>query len=636
MTIVRTKDNIYLDIGDLAPDAPEVREAVAAERAGRRRRAMQTPEMQAKVEAQRAQDRETYAPTVGMSPYEKTMANIGAGMSNVVEGAKQIIGRGGSDEDIQEKRAIDKRLAEKTDLGIGPDWAPTAGSALQFAGEVAPTLAIPAGAATGVAGRLLPRALQKILASPTGAGMLAGGASGALMPVTSEESRTFNTGLGAATGGVLPMAVKAARMGYGLATAPRRAAQQLSEGLGGEAATIPGQVAAREAERAPRSAASRAIPESLAEATGSIGAADLEAQSARGVANPDWANFKRAQNVARHEAVQAATNEADMLAARKESRDLTADPLREGAMQAAGAVPTRQVMAPTLQAVQAISNSADMANPSVQTVVKLVTDAMDKRAPGGGRPESLYVVRKLLAAKLHGPAQINDPLSAAVKGADVQTAKLIDAIDQSLNQASGGQWQRYLESYKTASRPVDASKAAQLARDVFEREGIPELGGVPEVTATRLGQARRASEGSGRFPLALSQRARSGLEDVSEHLAQANEVQKARKLAGTAGGGSQTSFDVLGDLAHRALPVLGGWPVRAARGALDLVAGGAKEQTQRELAAMLQNPQAAVRALQEAQRLNRPLSEAEAAFLQAITQTAGGGLPRAMQAQQTR
>src|SRR5262245_41208387 len=122
MAVIHTKDDIYLDIGDLAPDAPEVREAVAAERVGRRRRAMQTPEMQEKVAATREQMRAELDPTAGMSGLDKARANIGAGMANAWEGAKQLVGQGSSDEDILEKRRFDKQLAEKTDLGVGPSW----------------------------------------------------------------------------------------------------------------------------------------------------------------------------------------------------------------------------------------------------------------------------------------------------------------------------------------------------------------------------------------------------------------------------------------------------------------------------------------------------------------------------------
>src|SRR5215831_16466204 len=130
--LFRTKDDIYYTVPEgVDPYGPEAKQIVAAERAGRARRRMQTPEMQAKVAATREQMRGELDPTEGMSGLDKTLANVGAGMANTWEGAKQIFGQGSSDEDIEEKRAIDKQLAEKTDLGIGPSWAPTAGSALQ-------------------------------------------------------------------------------------------------------------------------------------------------------------------------------------------------------------------------------------------------------------------------------------------------------------------------------------------------------------------------------------------------------------------------------------------------------------------------------------------------------------------------
>jgi len=644
MTIIKTKDGIYLDIGDLAPDAPEVREAVMTERAGRMRRRMETPEMQEKVAATREQMRQELDPTAGMSAYEKTKANLGAGFSTALQGLRQITPgiKGPSDEEIMEKRAIDKQLAQKTDLGLGPDWAPSAGSALQFAGEMAPTLAIPAGAvgnaaarALPMAGKVLPRAVASFMGrAPVRAGMIGGGAAGAMQPVTSDESRIANTGLGAAAGAVLPLALAGGRGLYKAWGAPDRAARNLAARLGAEAETIPGQVAARDVERAGTASAARAIPESLAEATGSPVAAGLEAESARGVANPEWTAFKRAQNEARYNAVQEATNEADMLAARKESRKLTTDPLREAAMQEAGGVPIKQVMAPVQQAVAAIENSADALNPSVQQLLALAKNAMNPKATGGGQPESLAVLKHLIVKNLKGPAKLNDPLSAAVKGADVQATRLVAAIDQALDQASGGRWGPYNEAFAGASKGVDASRAAGLVRQSID-EIVPELGDAPNLTATRLAKAMKASEGGERkFPLKLSPRAQSGLEDVREHMAQANEVQSARKTAGTAGGGSQTSFDI-NQIIHRALSPLGGLYVRAARGLTDWVAKGSSEEAQRELAVMLQNPQVAVRAIQRAQQLNRPLSEAEGALMQALSQSAGA-LPQAVFAQQPR
>ena len=627
MPVIETRDGIFLEIPDgMDPNSPEVREAVVTERTGRTRRRMESPEFKERVATQQAEDRKTYDPTVGMSGMDKTLANIGAGVDTTMQGLRQLVPgvKGPTDEELREKRERDATLARSADLGVGADWMPSAGSALQVGGELLPTL-IPGAAATK-----LPRALQLMRARPVATGIAGGAGAAGLMPTTSDESRAANMALGGAAGAVLPLGVAGYRGARKMVGARTRAGERLVEGLGDEAAGMESRVAAREAERDARSAAAREIPESLAEATGSVRAAGLESMSARNPAtNPDWAAFKAGQNVARHEGVQRATAESDRLFDRSSARDLVSDPMRTEALRTARK--DKWFHQPVQQVAQDILSSDDAVNPAVRRVADLVLSSMDERAPKQITPAGLYNMRKLLTDKLHGPAQIGDELSAAVKGADRQTMQLVEAIDQSLNQASGGRWQRYLDTYKRASTPVDQAKAAQLAREVFEREGIPEMGGVPEVTATRLGQAMRASEGGARkFPLTLSPGARAGLEDIGEHISRANEPQKLRKLAGSAGGGSQTSTD----LAMTGLQMATGIPINVERAAFNWLGRGANEATQRELASMLQNPQLAIAAIKEAQRLRQPLSQAQTALMQAMSQAAGGGLPRAMQSRQ--
>ena len=144
---IETKDGIVLQNipDDVQPDDPRLKAMVAEERMGRRRR---SPEFKAKLEADRKEMEKTYDPTVGMGTGEKVLANVGAGMSNLVEGVKQVLPgvKGPTDEELREKRARDEKLAEGTQTGLGADWMPRTGKVLQFAGEVAPTLAIPGGA----------------------------------------------------------------------------------------------------------------------------------------------------------------------------------------------------------------------------------------------------------------------------------------------------------------------------------------------------------------------------------------------------------------------------------------------------------------------------------------------------------
>jgi hypothetical protein len=634
MPTIHTKDDIYLDIPDgMAPDAPEVREAVAAERAGRRQRHMMTPEFKAKVAAQEAQDRETYDPTIGMSGGEKLAANVSAGVHSFWDGAKQLIPgmKGPSDDELRETRARDRHLAEKSDLGIGADWMPTAGSVAQFAGEAVPGMLIPGGAAA----KLLPKALSaaKPVLSQMIGGAAGGATSGALTATTSDESKGLNTLVGGALGSVLPLGMKAYRMlrGEFSPSAASRAGTKLVNELGDEpAGKIEQQVANRDIERSTKSAASQNIDESLAEATRSPHAAVVEARSARNAsANPSWQEFRAQQNRARHGAVQDATQEALDLDARELARDAAADPLRNKALKQAAKDPWFQQ--PAAQAAQSVLGSdAAAANKSVRYVANMVLDMMGPNATKPVNPSALYEMRKVLQKNLQGPAIIGDEVSAAVKGADRQTMMLIEGIDDALNQASGGQWSKYLKTYQKRSRPVDASTSAQLVRDTFEREGIPEIGGVPHVTATRLGSAMRASKGpeARKFPLALSTQAQGTLDDVAENIARANDVQATRKLAGTSGGGAQTSSDLAQDAVSKI-------PGRIGQAAQSVMAG-AKESTERELASLMQNPQAAVQAIKRALALRQPLTEAQSQAMQMLSSSAGGALPRAMQTQQPR
>ena len=651
MTTIHTKDDIYLDIGDLPQDAPEVREAVQAERVGRRRRAMQTPEMQQKVAATRAQMSQELDPTAGMSATDKTLANVGAGLHSFGQGVKQLVGQGPSDEDVLETRRLDQQLSDKTDLGIGPEWAPTAGKLLQIGGEALPTMAIPMGPAAGVlakvGSKVLPKALAtagRFLAKPVASGGVVGGISGLTTPTTSEESKLVNAGVGVASGMAFPLALGALGGGY-RAIAPylsRRAAQSEGARRAGEelAHAFPGQEAAdlaqsyeaRQAARAATTPGAQAIPESLSEATQSVPAAVLESRAARAPQNVgDWAAHERAQNAARWDALQSATREAEDLASRKVARKEGTEPLRAAAMDEAGDVARSKLMAPLKQTLSDIENSAEMVNPSVQTVVSLVKSAMNSRAPGGGQPESLHVVRKLLTKKLNGPAQLGDQLSSAVKGADAQTQALIKAIDASLENASGGQWQPYLDAFTEASQGVDASRSAKILRQSLAKEGVSRVGDVAQVTPTRLSTAMTAAKGSGKFDLALSPQAQKGVGDVMEQMLYSNEPQMVRKLAGTSGGGSHTETALADALAQHATSPLSGLGTRVVRVFQHALGSPAEKEAKRQLSQMLLDPERAFAAIRAAQAGGRELTPAQRALYTIMTRGTGAAGPITLQ-----
>jgi len=579
--------------------------------------------------AERGEASPEFDATAGMSLMDKTRANLGAGFDTAWQGAKQILPglKGPSDADLEESRADKARLAQSTETGAGASWVPSAGSALQFAGEMAPSLAIPAGAATGAGARFLPRALQALVKTPLRAGVTGGAVAGALQPVTSEESRTLNTGLGAAGGAVLPglfklpAAVRALRGQLTAAGGAARAPKMLRETLGADADKV-AQAAAR-----PNTGTGKAklIPETLSQKTGNVRAAQLESVTGREAeSNASWANFMREQNRARYASVQNATREADMLGARADVREQVSAPMRQAALGAAKQ--DKWFHVPVGDAARGMLAGDTGTNPAVRSVANYVLSNIDERAGSAITPARLYEIRKVLADKLDGPHLIGDEMSAAVKGASRETRRMMGAIDDALDQASGGKWKPYLETYSRASQPVTASKAAQAARAGFESEVVPELGGVPHVTQTRLGRAldaeKRARFDAGRP--SMSPPALAELQDVSAQLARSNEAQSARKLAGTAGGGSQTSTDLALEAGLRGVLSRTTGQAGAIGKIMHVFSARADDAAKQELTRLLQNPQAAAQAIRAAGAKGAPLSEAQQVLL-AIASRAGSG-----------
>lgn len=568
----------------------------------------------------------------GMDKWDKTLANVGAGLHSAWTGAKQITPgmKSPTDAEVRDKRAMDTALAKSTETGAGSDWMPSVGTALQFVGEMLPAAVVPAGAMTGMGARMLPRAIQATLRSPVGSGVVAGATGGALMPTLSDESRAANVVLGAAGGAALPLAVKAVRGARDVWGANRRAGRQLREGLGDQADDVIAATSARQAERAGQAAAVRAIPESAAEASGSTALARIEAELGRAPETQDvMSQFRRGQNEARFEAVQDATRDATQAVPRMDARAQITDPMRVRALAASGQDPWFHL--PAVEAIQRIRASDSAVNPAVRKVADYVDSIIGERAATAVTPGRLYEARKVLVDLLEGPARLGDDMSSAVKGAQRETMEMIRGIDDALNQSSGGQFGRYKDTFRQASRGVDEAEAAQLARQSFQRDTIKEIGGSPEVSVGTLSRARAAAAGdaSRQFPLRLSPSATQKTDDILAHLKRANEVQTTRKLAGTGGGGSQSSMDLEGVI--KGLGGKAGIPLISP--VIEGMAGAISASTRRELAQLMQNPQAAMQALQAARIRNQPLSEAQRAFLQITGAGAGTGAPALMQSQ---
>lgn len=590
---IETADGIEIaNIPDNVPrDSPVLRQRVLQARFQRRR---ESPEYQANVEAQREADRQLYDPTAGMSTAEKLAANWSAGYGNLTQGIRQLagkvgIGSGVSDEEIREKRRIDKMLADAT----------TGGKALQITSEVLPTLAVPAGLfaqpalrgaqALPLAGRFVPSLGSKT--ALLGSAATGSAASAALSPVTEDESRGANMAAAGLIGAAIPgagaaggAAVRGARNLLTDSGAARRAVEAIGE-------VLPSGRAGELAERL--ATTRRAVPTSAAQATGDPYLAQLEAASrSKPSSQPHWAEFDTAQNAARFEQLAGMTPSELRLERLANVRTGRTTPLREAALAEAA---QRGNYAPAVVAhVSDVLQGPSGANPAVQKVGKYV---MDELGASTMTPARLYEVRKTLASKLSGPSAMGDEMAAAAKGAQRETKAMIQAIDDALDSASNSQWSAYLGEYGKRSKPITSGAAM---REAFERiEQKPLKGTTPEVTYAGLQTATRGTQG--KFGDKLQPELREELTDYMQRLREAEAVARTRKLSATMGGQSITNSDqLLANFTKRiidTLPGVGGYAER--------ISNLNREQVERHMARLLQNPDelgTALRTLSPSQR----------------------------------
>ncbi len=540
---------------------------------------------------------------------ERALINLGAGFDTAWQGAKQLgakvgIGSGVSDEELTESRRLKQEAAEGT----------TGGSLIQLAGEVAPTLAVPMGAA-GSLGR----------AALMGAG--GGAVAGALQPVLTSESRLANTALGAAGGAVAPVAVRGvakylprALGGRGEGEVATRAGKRLVRALGGSDEAS--QTAARL--EAPRggTALTQNIPLTAAQKSGSTELA-LEEIAARRRFPEHFAELGRRQNEALHDAVLAAGREGtetrlNRLNAVREGRTA---PLREDALQKAGAF--SHVAQPLQQQVASLRSRSAAGSPQ-RGLADLVERSVDENAS----PAQLYELRKLLASKLNGPMIPGDELASITKGAQRETMAMIEAIDDRLNTAaqrkggSASPFSDYLREFQARSGPVESARAQQLITQDVTQMGRPMVGEAPETTRSVLKRALEKHGVSKKFGTKLEPNAQARYGEVMDLMQQMEEPMRSLKLGGTGGGGSQTAM-------QGAAKAVVNSKVPFAGHAIDVISERFGRATQEEVARMMLDPALAAKNIRAALEAGRPLTRGEQAFLM-LSRSAGAGVPAAL------
>lgn len=537
-------------------------------------------------------------PTQGMSTSQKILANIGAGMADLGLGARSLYADTfGTRED---SRAIEQEIAEKRERDKRLGDSITGGGALQVAGNVLPTLAIPGLPLATNAGRLL----------TAGSSALAGGLSGLMMPRGEGESRATNVGVGATVGAALPLSLSA----LGALAMPfrgqTRAAREVAEAVVPEGASGVQRKAALQ-QTMQQLAQSRPLPStpagdiplSMAARLSNPELARLEAGS-RARSGANWYDFDQAQARSVAGEFDRATAEAGDLVSRRAAREANIQANKAAAFGAADRAQFGNELGAFRNNLQQAMQSAEASNPAVLNMLRSIDSEIERLGPAFG-PEHLATIRHNLSGK--GNSLSPNAYQSAPRDSTA-TRSVMQEVDNILNNTTGGRWQNVVSGYAADSAPVAASKAAGRVREAYydptgRVRGVSAdpFGDVPKITEAGLNRAMDAARGPDKATL-LSDPSRQRLEAILDALRQQNIVQGVKRSA-TAGGGSNTASDLMAARTAQAagdaaLGAIGGPTAQVARGLMSGIRGAVDARKDRALAEALQDEQRFIELLQ--------------------------------------
>lgn len=565
---------------------------------------------------------------------EKALVNIGAGMDNLVQGAKQLFGSGMSDEQLREKRAFDSAAADET----------TGGKLLQIGGEVAPTMLMPAGAfvrgggaalkAGGTLARTLSGAQPVARALPvvanaiprlgTGAAIadsaMAGTALAALNPVTDEESRFDNMLMGGVGGALFPGLIAGGRgihNAFSKSGAEQRAASKLASGLGDDATKIRNAVAdintyfPKGAENIPMSTATITQNPSL-----------LLAERASRAKDPaSWTQFDITQNRAVWDNVVRGTENAGQLGRLRETRQGNWNESTSKAFENFKPKKFSHEMNAFYDNIDQALRSPAGQN-EMRPVLTEIKRQMDDLGPQFG-PEHMARLRARMQGMIKGTP--GDPFASAPKS-DPYFISLKTEIDRILNSSTGSKWNKAVQGYAKDSGPVTAARSSEAIKGAFVTpEGVfrkTDVGGVPSVTQAGLRQAL-TQFGENNFGNTLAPDSRTIL-DATLGALQRRDALQTVKGSGTGGGGSNTLMDFIAAGANVDHHGLAGM-------ALSKVKNFSSDRTRAALDEALRNPDAFVALMERKLASGAPLTRVEEHTLNLIRGAGGGSLAVATQ-----
>ena len=348
---------------------------------------------------------------------------------------------------------------------------------------------------------------------------------------------------------------------------------------------------------------------SAAQATQNPGITQIEKGSRMNPAlGPAWAQFDTGQNTGLFNALQnvvdPATDEAVALAksARNKetqySRQAALALADQGSLEAGTSRDASGTFAGPIRAkVNQLMAGEAAANPAARRLANFVLGPNNIPSEGATAGRA-YETRKILTDSLNKKVGINpSAIEAAAKSAGVTTGAIKGAIDESLNKASGGMWQQYLDEFKASSKDVNSIQALNDIRSDLAKKiegGAIDSNGNPKITRAYLKQVIEKNS-TNKYGDLILPGPKSDLNNILNTAQQIEAPQANYRLAATGGVGSDT-------VANAALVggshLMGGLgPI--ARAGLSLLPTGEVGGTAR-LAALLQSPTDAASALRAA------------------------------------
>lgn len=522
------------------------------------------------------------------------MVNLGAGADNVIQGVKQLFGKGDDDETIEERRRIKAKAAEEM----------PGGGLVQLGGEILASYPLTAGtgALAGKAGlKFFPKAAEWALTKGTRAANvgtaaragLEGAASGLLTETTSDESKGLNTGLGA-TAGVVTTGLIAggSRLKKALSkkAAPERAAKVFEQQLGKEELQH-----IDDALHDPMNVTS--LPLSTASKSQSVPLAALE-RGARG--RSDW-GFNHDKKVAEKawDDILKATKNADELGSRVDAREEVMRASKDYLNGLSDPATIKQANAHLGAEVQSLrSTPISRQNPEVTNILGQVEQMLAHPDASAGDFASQY----------WRLSDMIDGGKLTTEQADI-VRKLRTAVAEAGDIASDGEMSALLGRYKAEQAHVGQSEASKAIRETFQTpEGVAKTtrqwNGTPEPQSSVL-RKTMAAKGENQYGNVLDDETRQGLGKIQSEL-ERHELWQARNAPGPSSLDIENPLSVISsgrDNPFNFLPLVKG-------GANWLFSGSRKATTEAADAAM-QDPQAWARMMEQYRLSKTPISPEE-------------------------